>query len=179
MTIRTDSPLREVAFVVCTALDRAGTTAVLTGGSAATVYAPQAYQSSDLDFVILFWRTSEGAGEILTALGYVLHGSHYVHAKNALTVDFIRDDLAVGGDLIRTWETVREGDYLLHVISPTDSCRDRLAAFFHWNDYGGLEQALAVEKAQRERIDFDLIRKWSKREGAEDKFEEFKRRMRL
>lgn len=35
-----------------TALTEAGVTAVLTGGSAATFYAPHAYQSGDLDFVV-------------------------------------------------------------------------------------------------------------------------------
>ena len=35
----------DVAFAVCTALDRAGEHAVLCGGSAATYYAPEAYES--------------------------------------------------------------------------------------------------------------------------------------
>jgi hypothetical protein len=48
------SSLVDVAFAVCTALDRDGITAVLTGGSAATFYAPEAYQSEDADFVLSF-----------------------------------------------------------------------------------------------------------------------------
>lgn len=39
-----DSSLRDVAFEVCTALDRVGVTAVLSGGGAATLYAPHAIQ---------------------------------------------------------------------------------------------------------------------------------------
>jgi hypothetical protein len=39
------------AFAVCTALDAAGFTAILCGGSAATFYAPGAYVSADNDFV--------------------------------------------------------------------------------------------------------------------------------
>lgn len=55
--ITATSSLVDVAFAVGTALERAGITAVLTGGSAATFYAPDAYQSSDLDFLITLPRT--------------------------------------------------------------------------------------------------------------------------
>ena len=53
MNITRESSLREVAFAVCTALHERGIEVVLTGGSAATVYAPHAYQSRDIDFVIV------------------------------------------------------------------------------------------------------------------------------
>ena len=49
-----DTTLRDVAFEVGTALDAAGVHAVLCGGSAATFYAPNVYQSEDLDFVLAF-----------------------------------------------------------------------------------------------------------------------------
>jgi hypothetical protein len=49
-----DATLREIALAVGTALDREGVHAVLCGGSAATFYAPQVYQSEDLDFVLTF-----------------------------------------------------------------------------------------------------------------------------
>jgi hypothetical protein len=47
-----ESTLTDVAFIVCTALERAGEPAVLCGGSAATFYAPEKYESRDLDFVL-------------------------------------------------------------------------------------------------------------------------------
>ena len=52
MIIRADSTLREIAFIVCTELEKTGLTAVLTGGSAVSIWAPNDYQSLDLDFVI-------------------------------------------------------------------------------------------------------------------------------
>ncbi len=42
----------EVAFEVCSAFDRHKVLAVLVGGGAATYYAPRAYQTKDLDFVL-------------------------------------------------------------------------------------------------------------------------------
>lgn len=70
--ITATSTLTDVAFAVCTAMDGAGFTVVLTGGSAATYYAPEAYQSRDVDFVI----TLRGkAGEkALESIGYKRKG---------------------------------------------------------------------------------------------------------
>jgi hypothetical protein len=52
--ITEESSLIDVAFAVCTALEHGGIRAVLTGGSAATYWAPDVYQSRDADFVLNF-----------------------------------------------------------------------------------------------------------------------------
>jgi len=54
-----DATLIDVAFAVCTALDHAGERALLVGGSAATFYAPDAYQSSDCDFILALGPDAE------------------------------------------------------------------------------------------------------------------------
>ncbi|MBM4117657.1 hypothetical protein FJ251_07900 [bacterium] len=171
MSITAESSLREVAFAVCTALHQAGSTAVLTGGSAATVYAEGAYQSRDLDFVLTV--AAPGGAEVLAALGYRLVGNVYHHAANPLTLDFPPGPLMVGGEITRAWDTLHEGAALLHILKPTDCCRDRLAGFLFWNDRGSLAQALAVARAQRERIELPVIRAWCEREGQLEKFAEF------
>lgn len=56
-------------------------------------------------------------------------------------------------------------------LSPTDSCRDRLAAFYHWNDRQGLD--VAVKIARHHRVRLPTIRKWSLAEGHEPKYLEF------
>jgi hypothetical protein len=56
----------------------------------------------------------------------------------------------------------------LRLLSPTDCVKDRLAAFFHWNDRQAFEQALLVATAQK--VDVKDIRKWSRAEEREDKF---------
>ena len=42
----------DIAFEVCSAFHRANISAVLVGGGAAAFYAPEAYETSDLDFVL-------------------------------------------------------------------------------------------------------------------------------
>ena len=120
---------------MCTALQKAGLTAVLTGGSAATVYAPKAYQSEDLDFVVQFSKAgTSDAEKTMEALGYVQQDDQYAHRENPFTLDFLEHPISIGGDTIDTWTTLREGRMVLNILSPTDCCRDRLAHFLHWND---------------------------------------------
>ncbi len=65
-----------------------GTIAVLTGGSAATYYAPETYQSRDADFVISLSVDPTGAGATLRALGYHELGGTYHHDSNVFTARF-------------------------------------------------------------------------------------------
>ncbi len=170
------STLADVAFAVGTALDRVGINAVLTGGSAATFHAPDAYQSRDLDFVIT--RHQPGGEVALHELGYRRDADCYVHPLSPFPLEFPRGPLMVGDDPIDRWHIARrEPDQLVAVLTPTDSCRDRLAAFLFWNDFSGLEQALAVCHAQP-TVDVDLIRDWCLRAGHVPKWELFDRRRR-
>ncbi len=169
------STLAEVAFIVCTALNRVQLTAVLTGGSAATYYAPDAYQSRDLDFVITVH--APGGGAALASLGFTEVGQVYRHPATHFTVDFPRGPLAVGSEPITSWRTARRRKGLLHVLTPTDSCRDRLASYLFWNDFSGLEQALAVARAHRSEVDLATVGAWCSREGQGPKFELFKSRL--
>jgi hypothetical protein len=164
-----------VSFVVCTVLHESGIEAVLTGGSAATVYAPQAYQSHDIDMIVTFRPANADARAALESLGYHVAAEHYEHVSNPLVLEFPMGPLAVGGELLDTWDTLRENDMVLHIITPTDSCRDRLAGFMFWNDRGSLAQAVAVARAQRRRIDMDVIRRWCRREGKDESFRELER----
>jgi hypothetical protein len=56
-------------------------------------------------------------------------------------------------------------------LSATDSCRDRLAAFFHWNDRQSLRAAALV--AARGSVDLRAVRAWSRREGFLARYAEF------
>lgn len=173
MRIGAESSLREVAFVVCTALDRIGVTAVLSGGGAAALYAPEAIQSFDLDFILTVYVEEGDPIGVLEQLGYRRVGHDYKHRESPYPLEFPPGPLAVGDELIEHWSSLREAELVLHALTPTDSCRDRLAAFYHFGDRSSLEQARAVYAAQADRIDLDVIRGWSKREGHEGGFEEF------
>lgn len=174
MTLTSASTLTDVAYAVCTALAQRGFVAVLTGGSAATVYAPEAYVSRDLDFVLTLKGTD--GEEALRSLGFARAGNFYRHAQTPFTLDFPKGPLAVGEEVITQWSTQRRGEKVLHVLKPQDSVRDRLASWLFWNDLNGLEQALAVHLARETEVSLDALRAWADREGQPRPFEVYEQR---
>ncbi|HRK22629.1 MAG TPA: hypothetical protein PLX06_12510 [Fimbriimonadaceae bacterium] len=177
MTIDTNTSLEELAFIVGTALEQAKQTAVLSGGGAAQIYAPNDYRSRDLDFVLSFFSSDSKSRAVLEELGLKRMGRNMVHPTCPFTVEFPPGPLSVGDDTLTVWDTLKRDALVLNIITPTDSVRDRLAAYLHWNDLGSLESALAVARAQKDRIDLVLIEDWCRREGGEARFEIFRKRL--
>ena len=165
------SSLEDVCFAVCTALAHAGTVAVLTGGSAATYYAAHAYQSGDADFIITFSSDTARAGNALRELGYHENGGTYHHDKSIFTVEFPPGPLAIGNELVSSYDTVQRGREFLYVLSRTDCVRDRLASFYFFGDRSALAAAIAVAKS--DRVNLSSIRRWSDKEGEALRFAEF------
>lgn len=61
------------------------------------------------------------------------------------------------------------------VVSPTESVKDRLAAWYHWKDRQSLEQAVLVSEAHE--IDLNGVARWSKLEGMGEEFEKISDRL--
>lgn len=169
--------LRELAFLVATALRDAGETAVLTGGGAATIYSEAAYQSRDLDFV---WTMRSALGRVpaapILALGFRPDRGGYAHPDSPYTLEFPPGPLAIGDELVTAWEVLEDGaGRVLPILSPTDSVRDRLAHLIHYRDFRGLEQALLVARGQT--VDLARIEAWCRREGGDREWETFRSRL--
>ncbi len=164
--------LRSVGLEVGDALRRAGITAVLTGGACASFHSHGAHHSIDLDFILAGDVTRSQLDDAMGRLGFKRHRDRYVHPEHPFFVEFPRGPLAIGDDVGIRPVMKRSGQRMVRMLSPTDSCRDRLAAFYHWNDRQSL--AAAVQIALRNRVAMQRIRHWSDREGMIDKFEEFR-----
>lgn len=167
--------MRDLALIVCTELDRQGVQAVLVGGAAAHIYAPNEYVSHDLDLVLSMWSDDRSAREALIAIGFKSEGRNLKHDQTPFTVEFPPGPLAVGEDVISKWDTIREGDLLLHILTPTDCVRDRLAGYLFWHDRQSLAAAVAVAKSHPDRVDLRIVEKWCEKEGEPDKFRDFSR----
>ena len=122
---------------------------MLTGGACTTLYTRGAFPSLDMDFVLIGGTTQARLEEAMAAAGFVRRGDRYVHPRLPFWVEFPRGPLAIGSDhrIRPVARRVRSGR--LQMLSPTDSCRDRLAAFYHRNDRQSLD--VAVEIARRNR----------------------------
>ncbi|MGH7742989.1 MAG: hypothetical protein ACRENS_13320, partial [Candidatus Eiseniibacteriota bacterium] len=127
--------------------------------------------SVDADFVLSGERTTDRIDRALAILGFKRHRDRYVHKSIPFFVEFPTGPLGIGDDfLIRpVWKTKRTARTL--ALSATDSCRDRLAAFYHWRDRQSL--SAAVEIAIRNNVAFRKIREWSVREGHAAAYESF------
>jgi hypothetical protein len=172
--ITTTSTLPEVALAVAAVLGEQGIRAVLTGGACVSIYTDGAYVSKDADFVIqsALANLQRRVDDALGTLGFVRDGDRYVHGQSTFFVEFLPGPLSIGGDLsIEPVELKVRGATAL-VLSPTDSCRDRLAAFYFWDDRQALD--LAVEIARRHDVDFRAIKKWSRTGGEMRKHDEFR-----
>jgi hypothetical protein len=166
-----NSSLVTVAVVVGDALRRAGIGAVLTGGACASVHTRGEYSSVDADFIPLGEIERDQLDSTLSSLDFRRSGDRYVHPDIEFYVEFPRGPLAIGADYqIRPIEYV-SGRRRCLTLSATDSCRDRLAAFYHWNDRQSL--GVAVQIALRNRLQWSVIKGWSKNEGVPDRYQEF------
>lgn len=150
MTITRRSTLAEVATAVARALADAGITAVLTGGACATIYSQGAYQSHDLDFTVRSGGNRGSLDAAMSSIGFRRDGDRYLHGNTAFFVEFPRGPLAIGDDITVKPVEMGPGRSRVLALSPTDACRDRLAAFYHWPDRQSLE--VAVEIALRNRV---------------------------
>lgn len=148
--ITAETTLEELAALVSQALERAGITATLSGGSAVSLYSNNEYQSSDLDFVSSEQLTA--IGDAIAALGFHRAGNarQFDHADTQWYLEFPPGPVAFGHLQVRDDDVlVLETDYgPLRIVTPTQIIMDRMAAYAHWNDNPSLDQAIMVAKRQ-------------------------------
>jgi hypothetical protein len=160
-----------MAIVVGDALRRHGVRAILTGGACASLHTAGAYSSVDMDYIVTGPVSQPQLDKAMATVGFRRRGDRYVNPEVAFYVEFPRGPLAIGNDYRVKPIVERLGRARSLVLSPTDSCRDRLAAFYHWGDRQSL--AVAVMIARRHRVNLARVRRWSEAEGAKAGFAEF------
>ena len=94
---------------------------------------------------------------------------YFRHPETNYFIEFPSGPLSVGSQPVRKTITMRFQTGRLRLISPTDCVKDRLAAYFHWNDKQSLEQARLVSLSKK--IDIEEIIRWSKLENKLEEFE--------
>lgn len=163
----------QFAAAVCDRFERHGLTAVLTGGACVVIYAEGRYVSRDLDFVIAHPGRPGDVEAVLVELGFRAEGRVYAHPDTDMVVDVgNRWPLAVGEEILELPAPRLVSGRRLRMLSPTDCVKDRLAAFYHWDDRQALEQAVLVCRAQR--VNMRNVGRWSRAEGMEPRFQEFR-----
>jgi hypothetical protein len=165
------SGIGAVAAEVASVLSKAGIEAVLSGGACASIHTAGRFQSADLDFILQGDVRRAGLDAAMASAEFRRQGDRYFHPLARFYIEFPRGPLAVGRDHEIRPVATRVGGFVIHLLSPTDSCRDRLAAFLHWRDRQSLRTAVTI--ALRNPIDLKKVRAWCTREGFPEGYEEF------
>lgn len=151
-------------------LAKGGIDTVLVGGAVAAVYSAGAYRSGDLDMHIAAYPLprQETLDEAMGAIGFERRGGrHYAHPDcGHLFVEFIGSPLGIGDDYNITPREEMVDGVTVHILSPTDCVRDRLASYVCFEARECLDQAMLVARRQKGKIDFALIRSWARKEGS-------------
>ncbi len=90
-------------------------------------------------------------------------------------IEFVAPPAAVGDEPLKREKNLKTKLGTLVLMTPTDSVKDRLAAYYHWNDQQALEQAVMVAESQK--IDLRDIKRWSDQENHSEKHEKFLARL--
>jgi len=158
---------------VCSELAWHGIEVVLSVGAVVSIYSANAYESYDLDFI--HTGIAKKTDPVMTALGFAREGRHWRHLDHRYLVEFPPGPVEVGGEIVTEFATRTTSTGVLRLLAPTECAMDRLAAYFHFNDPQGLEQAVQV--ATRNEVDLASIARWARRQGASAKHREFETRV--
>jgi len=168
--------MEELAAFVCETLEKEGIETVLSGGCCVELYSKGKYTSDDIDLIDRFNGGHRKIKEIMYTLGFIEYKMkrYFVHKDTSLFIEFPRGPLGVGDAPVKEVSTRTTMTGTLKLLTPTDCIKDRLAAYYHWDDKQSLDQAVWV--AEENRYNKEAIQKWSENEGMLDKYEHFAQR---
>lgn len=165
----------ELAAYVQAALQKAGINVVLSGGSAVSFYSSNKYVSKDLDLINANFARRRDIKSAMDKIGFQEKGRYFIHTDTEYFVEFPDGPLSVGEEPVKEIVDFELSTGTLHVISATDCVKDRLCAYYYWNDQQGLAQAVLVTKDQK--VNLKEIKRWSIAEGKEQEFGVFQSKL--
>ena len=159
-------------------LEGAGIGSVLVGGAVVAIHTEGLYRSGDLDLVPDHFDRKQIEG-VLRGLGFEPSKSRYFRHPQCshLFLEFPRGPVEIGEEFPVVPDEIEVMGRRLRVLSPTDSVKDRLAGYIHWNSRANFEQAVLICRRQSVRVDMEQVRRWCEREGGLEAFEELVRNL--
>lgn len=163
--------LENLAALISEKLKEHKIDSILVGGGCVSIYSQNRYQSYDLDYVV--YEDIKKIEIALKELGFKRKNRNFEHKDCKYLIEFVSPPAAIGNEPIREYEYHHTKLGTVKMLTPTDSVKDRLAGFYHWDDRQSLDQAINICEEIFTKIDIDEIRSWSKREKQMEKFEVF------
>jgi len=165
----------QLAALISNKLNEHGIDSILVGGGCVSIYSKNRYQSYDLDYVT--YADMKKVQRALKELGFEKKGRHFAHKECRYYVEFVAPPVAIGNEPICKYEYHQTPLGTIKMLTPTDSVKDRLASYYHWDDLQSLNQAMNIYQEIPEKIDVEEIRKWSQKEGYLEKFQIFLKKL--
>lgn len=163
--------LEDFAVNICDYLLKAGIDVVLSGGACVSIYTHNKYMSLDLDFVLISHENQGKIRRLLTEIGFFNDGMFFKHEDTEYFLHFVSPPLSIGDEPVKRVGEIIKGGRKLRLLSPTDCVRDRLAAYYYWDDRQSLGQAVLV--ARDHKVNISEIKRWSAKEQNLEKFKRF------
>lgn len=163
MKVVSEMSLAELAAYVSTHLKNSDVQAVLSGGACVTIYTQNDYQSFDLDFIENVSTPYKELKNIMQEIGFYPQNRYFSNPDTPYFIEFPSGPLSAGDEPMSEIIERRYDTGILTLISPTECVKDRLAAYYHWNDRQCLKQAVMV--SIHEPINLSEIERWSAHEG--------------
>ena len=164
--------LKDLAIAISDHLGKNGIDVVLTGGACVSIYTDNKYMSYDLDYVLMS-DDHKKVKELLEQIGFYPEDRYFKHKDTEYFLDFVPPPLSVGSEPVKEIAEITKNEKTLRLLSPTDCVKDRLAAYYHWNDRQSLEQAIMV--CTDNSVDLKEVERWSTKEGMRDKYMRFRK----
>ena len=174
MTKISDMNIAELAAFICTHLMKNGIKCILTGGACISIYSENKYESFDLDFIDNSFTPRKEIARTLSEINFIEHNRYFKNPKTKYIVEFPAGPLSIGSQPVHETKEIEIKTGKLFILSPADSLKDRLAAYFHWEDSQALEQALLLYRSQK--ISLKEVEKWAILEGHQFKYNSIKKK---
>lgn len=149
----------ELAAYVQSHLQTKGITVVLSGGAAVAIYSENKYVSADIDLVDVNFADRKKISAAMQEIGFGEKHRYFIHPDTKHMVEFPPGPLSVGEEPVKEINEIKYSTGTLRVISATDCVKDRLAAWYFWNDQQSLAQAVLVAKSCQ--VELSEIKRWS------------------
>lgn len=168
--------IKELAAMVSDYLQKNDIKVILTGGSCVSLYSFNKYMSKDIDLITE--APLRKIAPIIKELGFesMSGGRIFKNPKCEFLVDFVAPPPSIEDEPILEFNNIKTPYGTIYLLTPLDCIRDRLCAYFYWDDLECLEQAVLVAKTNK--VNFQKIKQWAESKGQLEKYKIFKKKYR-
>ena len=161
----------KLAAIVCKQLEKNNIDATIVGGACVSIYSENKYVSSDID--IVSFNELKDIKPILAEIGFLQKGKGNIFdRKNCpFYLQFVSPPLAIGREPVKKTNLIKTKMGTIKLLTATDCVKDRLAAYFYFNDPQSMEQAVLV--AKQNKVSLSEVKKWAEKENQIEKYNNF------